>query len=208
MIYKFKFYGHYFALDTKSRAVHNLTEIQYDMLTYLRFPLEEVFPTTLRYDLAKYPSTDLKEAYFAFKKLYEDGVLLSETPLTLPSEENAPKNAEKTVSYDTRKFVFATEVIRAADSGISVLSAVEDESAGRRRDGRDSLNGERLRAGRLEPARPREDERTVRRLVLDRIPLPPNALERGLALRAAAEHERIRHRARIVNRPMVRGVRK
>ena len=129
MIYKFKFYGHYFALDTKSRAVHNLTEIQYDMLTYLRFPLEEVFPTTLRYDLAKYPSTDLKEAYFAFKKLYEDGVLLSETPLTLPSEENAPKNAEKTVSYDTRKFVFATEVIRSADSGLSVLSAVEDENA-------------------------------------------------------------------------------
>ena len=129
MICKFKFYGHYFAIDTASCAVHQLTEIQYDMLTYLRFPLEDVFPTTLRYDLAKYPSTDLKAAYFEFKKLYEDGVLLSEKPLTLPVEKSVPRSAEKTVSYDARKFVFATEVIRSADSGLSVLSAVEDENA-------------------------------------------------------------------------------
>lgn len=129
MICKFKFYGHYFAFDTKSAAVHKLSEIQYDMLTYLRFPFEDAFPSILRYDLAKYPSTDLKEAYFALKKMCEDGVFMSEMPLVLTSEERAFKKAEKTVTYDTKKFVFASEIIRSADSGISVLSAVENNEA-------------------------------------------------------------------------------
>ena len=126
MIYKFKFYGHYFALDTESAAIHNLTELQYDMLTYLRFPFEDVFPTTLRYDLAKYESSKLKDAYFEFKKLSEDGVFMSDSPLKLSTEPTKTRDAEKTVSYDAKKFVFATEVIRSADSGVKILSAEEN----------------------------------------------------------------------------------
>ncbi len=126
MIYRFKFYGHYFALDTESATVHKLTELQFDMLTYLSFPFEDVFPSTLRYDLAKYESSELKEAYFDFKKLSDDGVFMSASPLTLPAEPKASKNAEKTVKYDAKKFVFASEVIRSADEGCSVLSAEED----------------------------------------------------------------------------------
>ena len=129
MICKFKFYGHYFAFDTASATVHKLTEIQYDMLTYLRYPFEETFPSVLRYDLAKYPSTDLKEAYFAFKKLSEDGVFMSEKPLKLSEEKKAPREAEKTVTYDAKKFVFASEIIRSADGSCSVLSAVEDNAS-------------------------------------------------------------------------------
>ena len=129
MIYKFKFYGHYFALDTESATVHKLTELQYDTLTYLRFPFEEVFPTTLRYDLAKHESSKLKEAYFEFKKLSEDGVFMSLSPVKLPAEPKKTRAAEKTVNYDARKFVFASEVIKAADGGCKVLSAEEAADA-------------------------------------------------------------------------------
>ena len=129
MIYRFKFYGKYFAFDTKSCTVHNLTELQYDMLTYLRFPLETEFPSTLRYDLAKYESSLLKEAYFVFKKWNEDGVFESDSPATLNIEANTTKTADKTVVYSAKKFVFASEIIKSADSGCSVLSAEEDASA-------------------------------------------------------------------------------
>ena len=61
MIHKFKLYGQRFAIDTESLAVHKLSELQYDMLTYLRFPFEDAFPSTLRYDLAKYESSKLSE---------------------------------------------------------------------------------------------------------------------------------------------------
>ena len=129
MICKFKFYGKYFAYDTKSSTVHNLSELMYDMLTYLRFPLESEFPTTLRYDLAKYESSQLKEAYFVFKKWNEDGVFESDAPTVLPSEPTANKVAEKTVTYDAKKFVFASEVIKSADAGARVISAVEDAAS-------------------------------------------------------------------------------
>ena len=128
MIYKFKFYGHYFAIDTQSAAVHKLTELQYDMLTYLRYPFEDVFPSTLRYDLAKYESSQLKDAYFNFKKLSDDGVFMSASPLTLAYKSRDSKNADKTVKYDAKKYVFASEVIRSADEGYTVLSAVEDKA--------------------------------------------------------------------------------
>lgn len=129
MIHKFKFYGHYFAIDTESATVHTLTELQYDMLTYLRFPFEDVFPTTLRYDLAKYESSKLMQAYFEFKKLSDDGVFMSGSPLKLATEPKKTRAAEKTVSYDTRKFVFASEVIRSADGGCKILSAEENPDA-------------------------------------------------------------------------------
>ncbi len=118
MIYSFKFYGHYFALDTESTAVHKLTELQFDMLTYLRYPFEEVFPSTLRYDLAKHESEKLKEAYFGFKRLCDDGVFSSASPLKLPTEPQTLRAAEKTVTYDAKKFVFASEVIKSADEEV------------------------------------------------------------------------------------------
>ena len=129
MIYKFKFYGHYFALDTESAAIHNLTELQYDMLTYLRFPFEDVFPSTLRYDLAKYEASKLKEAYFEFKMLSDDGVFMSSSPIILRTEVKSLKFAEKTVNYDAKRFVFASEVIKGADGGCKILSAEENPHA-------------------------------------------------------------------------------
>ncbi len=128
MIYKFKFYGHYFAIDTKSLAVHKLTEIQYDMLTYLRFPFEDVFPTTLRYDLAKYESSQLKESYFELKKLCDHGVFMSENPVRMEKKVRIEKkHADKVINYNAENFIFANQVIKCADSGFKVITVEEDK---------------------------------------------------------------------------------
>lgn len=129
MICKFKFYGHYFAFDTASCAVHKLSEIQYDMLTYLRLPFEDSFPSVLRYDLAKYESSKLSEAYFMLKKLNADGVLASNAPLSLEAEPKKARNAEVTAKCNAKKFVFASEIIKAADSGAKTLSVTDDAEA-------------------------------------------------------------------------------
>lgn len=129
MICKFKFYGHYFAFDTASCAVHKLSEIQYDMLTYLRLPFEDSFPSVLRYDLAKYESSRLSEAYLELKKLNADGVLSSDAPLTLAYEPKTEGKADIAIECDERRFVFASAVIKAADGGASVLTVNESAEA-------------------------------------------------------------------------------
>ncbi len=129
MICKFKFYGHYFAFDTASRAVHKLSEIQYDMLAYLRLPFEDSFPSVLRYDLAKYESSKLSEAYFMLKKLNADGVLASSAPLSLETEPKKARKAEVTAECNAKKFVFANAVIKSADGGARVLTVNESAEA-------------------------------------------------------------------------------
>ncbi len=129
MIHKFKLYGQRFAIDTESLAVHKLSELQYDMLTYLRLPFEDAFPSTLRYDLAKYESSKLSEGYLALAKLSIDGVFMSDSPVTVSATTKASRSADKSFECDERKFVFATEVIKAADNGSKLLSVTENASA-------------------------------------------------------------------------------
>jgi len=128
MVHTFKFYGQCYAYDIASGAVHTISEIQRDVLKYLNLPFENALPSSLRYDLAKYESEQLKKAYFELSDLCADGVLLSEQPLTMPTI--APKNriSENNVIFDGVKFVFATEVIRLADSGYKTVSATESKS--------------------------------------------------------------------------------
>ena len=129
MIHKFKLYGQRFAIDTESLAVHKLSELQYDMLTYLRFPFEDAFPSTLRYDLAKYESSKLSEGYLALAKLSIDGVFMSDSTVTVADALKASRSADKAFECDERKFVFATEVIKAADNGSKLLSVTESTAA-------------------------------------------------------------------------------
>lgn len=129
MIHKFKLYGQRFAIDTESLAVHRLSELQYDMLTYLRLPFEDSFPSTLRYDLAKYESSKLAEGYLALARLGKDGVFCSDTPVTVTDASVKMTEAEITVVCDERKFVFAGEVIKSADSGTKRLSVTENPDA-------------------------------------------------------------------------------
>lgn len=129
MLHTFKIYGQRYAIDTVSGAIHKLTELQTDMLRYLKLPFESAFPSSLRYDLAKYESAKLKEAYLELKKLWDDGVFMSETPSTLPSIAPAVRDFDKSVQFSASKPVFATEVIKLADNGSAVISAVMDSFA-------------------------------------------------------------------------------
>ena len=128
MIHKFKLYGQRFAIDTESLAVHKLSELQYDMLAYLRLPFEDAFPSTLRYDLAKYESSKLAEGYLALAKLGRDGVFCSEAPLTVSDSAYASREFDKVFECDERKLVFASDVIKAADSGAKCVSVKEKAS--------------------------------------------------------------------------------
>ena len=127
MVHSFKLYGQRYALDTESGAIHMLTEVQSEILRYLTLPFESVFPSALRYDLAKYESEKLKEGYFSLSRLCDDGVLLSENPVRLQISPASLPSPDRTVCFDSKKFVFASEVIKHADDGSAVISAVETE---------------------------------------------------------------------------------
>lgn len=129
MVHSFKLYGQRYAFDTESGAIHKLSEVQFDMLRYLKLPFEDAFPSSLRYDLAKFTSSDLSEGYLALGKLNRDGVFDSDTPLLTEKTDACKRAADKTVSYDGVKFVFASEVIKLADSGVKLISALESADA-------------------------------------------------------------------------------
>ena len=129
MVYRFKLYGQRYMIDTASCALHELSELQYDMLSYLKLPFEDQFPSSLRYDLAKYESSQLAQAYMTFRKWHFDGVFLSGEPLKLETEKVCVKKTDNTVVFGERKFVFASDVIKMADSGCDEVSAEEDAGA-------------------------------------------------------------------------------
>ena len=129
MVHSFKLYGQRYAFDLGSGAIHKLSELQFDMLRYLRLPFENAFPSSLRYDLAKYESSALSEGYLSLGKLNSDGVFDAECPLSTEITDTKKRDADKTVVFDERKFVFASEVIKLADAGIKLISAVESADA-------------------------------------------------------------------------------
>lgn len=126
MIHTFKLYGTRVALDTGSGAVHLLDALDSDMLRYLVFPLENNCLSTLRYDLARYESADVSAAFSAFEKKNADGVFSDgcETDETYISEPSVKNKADVTVEFSDSRPVFASEVIKAAESGAAVIDAV------------------------------------------------------------------------------------
>ena len=129
MVHTFKLYGQSFALDSESGAVHPLSDIYIDILRYLKLPFEDSFPSSLRYDLAKYESSKLSEAYLQLRQFWLDGVLMSDTPTVLPSKPFTPVTIEATVTFSALKPVFASEVIRLADSGVKNIQLLPDPDA-------------------------------------------------------------------------------
>lgn len=129
MVHSFKLYGQRYAFDIGSGAIHKLSEVQFDMLRYLRLPFENAFPSSLRYDLAKFESSALSEGYLALGKLNAEGVFQSDVPLCLEVRNTACRQADASVELNGTKFVFASEVIKLADSGVKLISAVESADA-------------------------------------------------------------------------------
>ncbi len=75
MIYTLKFEGKKYAYDTASGAVVPLASLPFKMVEALEGPLEPLCPTSLRYELAKYDSMDVSEAYDAILEYAENDLL-------------------------------------------------------------------------------------------------------------------------------------
>ena len=75
MIPLYKYSGRKCCYDSTSGAVIELTALQYKMMGALESPLSPLCPTSLRYELAKFDSEDVTEAYNQLYALYRDGLL-------------------------------------------------------------------------------------------------------------------------------------
>ena len=123
MLHTFKLYGSRIALDTDSGAVHLLDALAFDMLRYLEFPLEKNCLSTLRYDLARYESADVSATFAAFEKMNKDGVFCSDGGVDNKYVSNCKGKvaSDTTVEYIAARPVFATDVLRAVESGAKVV---------------------------------------------------------------------------------------
>lgn len=66
------------AYDTASGAVLTLTSLEYKMIQAIIPPLSPLCPSSLRYELAKYDSADVEEAYEHIYALFCDKTLFAE----------------------------------------------------------------------------------------------------------------------------------
>ncbi len=75
MVYTLKFEGKKYAYDSATGAVVALSSLLYKMIEALEPPLEPICPTSLRYELAKYDSNDVSDAYDSILEYAKDGLL-------------------------------------------------------------------------------------------------------------------------------------
>ena len=78
MLYTLKYAGKKYAYDSASGALIQLNALQFKMLGAILPPLTTVCPTSLRYELAKFDSMDVEEAYDYIYSLFKDGLIYSE----------------------------------------------------------------------------------------------------------------------------------
>lgn len=78
MLYTLKSAGKKYAYDSTSGAVIQLNALQFKMLGAIVPPLTPVCPTSLRYELAKFDSMDVEEAYEYIYSLACDGLIYKE----------------------------------------------------------------------------------------------------------------------------------
>ena len=78
MLYTLKSSGKKYAYDSSSGAVIQLNALQHKMLGAIVPPLTAVCPTSLRYELAKFDSLDVEEAYDYIYSLACQGLLYKE----------------------------------------------------------------------------------------------------------------------------------
>jgi len=78
MLYTLKSAGKKYAYDSASGAVIQLNALQFKMLGAITPPLTAACPTSLRYELAKFDSMDVEEAYEGIYALACDGLIYKE----------------------------------------------------------------------------------------------------------------------------------
>ena len=77
MVYCFKIDKQKFAYDTSSGAVLPVTSLESKMIQAIVPPLSPACPSSLRYELAKYDSTDVEETYDRIYALSCEGILFA-----------------------------------------------------------------------------------------------------------------------------------
>lgn len=75
MLLTFRYEGKKYAYDSVSGAVIQPDALGYKMMGAIVPPLTPVCPTSLRYELAKFDSMDVEEAYNEIYALFTKGVL-------------------------------------------------------------------------------------------------------------------------------------
>ena len=96
MIHKYTLFGYNIVLDVEGGAVHILSDVAMQMIDYLEImpeknnfgELPEECPVDLRYSLAKYESSEIKEAYAELCGLYKNNLLFSKPENNIKLEYN------------------------------------------------------------------------------------------------------------------------
>ena len=86
MIHKYTLFGYNIVLDVESGAVHVMSDVAAQMTDYIEIMLEknsgelpEECPVDLRYSLAKYESSAVKDSYAELRELYKNNMLFSKS---------------------------------------------------------------------------------------------------------------------------------
>lgn len=77
MLYYWKSSKQKLVYDTASGAVVTLSSLEYKMVQAITAPLPPLCPSSLRYELAKFDSADVEEAYERIYSLHKDGILFA-----------------------------------------------------------------------------------------------------------------------------------
>ena len=77
MLSLFRYNGKKYAWDTVSGALTAVSSLQYRMLEALEPPMDPVCPTALRYELAKFSSDAVEEAYDELYEKAANGMIFS-----------------------------------------------------------------------------------------------------------------------------------
>ena len=72
------------AYDTVSGAVIPMTSLEYKMIQAITPPLSPMCPSSLRYELAKFDSADVEEAYSRIYGLFVHGILFGASDNPVP----------------------------------------------------------------------------------------------------------------------------
>ncbi len=115
MIYTLKFEGKKYAYDSATGATIALTSLPFKMVEALEPPLEPLCPTSLRYELAKFDSNDVSEAYEVILKYAEEGALYGEedgTVRLMCDGEYAPISEQLAIELLTQAFADCGSTIR------------------------------------------------------------------------------------------------
>jgi hypothetical protein len=77
MLILFKHNAKKYAFDTVCGSLSVLSALEYRMLEAIQPPMEQSCPTALRYELAKYDSADVEEAYAELYDKAANGVIFA-----------------------------------------------------------------------------------------------------------------------------------